>query len=192
MKEWRLIRFQPISVTSNISDNSGQYPLQPKYFKTYLNLDTAEIKHSNDLIQKKNRRNFIFNEFCRKYSSLYKKKYISVFAIVVSEFEFPSMSKFINSFSRKLKRKGVEKLGYAWMRDIGEVKFEKHYHLLMATSKVNHKLFVELFSKKRNNKYDIQFVKNMKGIVGYIKDKNLFARNKQRAFGKSKEFLLPN
>ncbi len=192
MKEWKLIRFQPISVTSNTSDNVGQTPMLSKYIKFYLNLVTGEVKSSNDLIQKKNRRNFIFNEFSRKYSRLYEKNIISLFAIVVSEKYYGTLSKFINSFSRKIKRKGIEKLGYVWARDVGDIKFEKHFHLLFASSFVSSKLFKDLFKNKKDNRYEIQYVKKINGIVRYIKDKELFASHKQRAFGKSKAFLLPN
>ena len=192
MKEWKLIRFQPISVTSNTSDNVGQTPMLSKYIKFYLNLVTGEVKSSNDLIQKKNRRNFIFNEFSRKYSRLYEKNIISLFAIVVSEKYYVTLSKFINSFSRKIKRKGIEKLGYVWARDVGDIKFEKHFHLLIATSLVHYNLFKDLFKNKKDNRYEIQYVKKINGIVRYIKDKELFASHKQRAFGKSKSFLLPN
>jgi hypothetical protein len=118
---------------------------------------------------------------------------VSLFSLVVSDDEYDGkMSKFINTFSKKLKRKGIEKLGYVWARDIGEIKFEKHFHLLFATSYIPYKLFKELFSKKTSDKYNIQFVKKVNGIIRYIKEKELFASHKQRAFGKSKEFLLPN
>lgn len=192
MKEWKLIRYQPISETSNTSDNVGQTPLLPKYDKIYLNLETAEVKYSNDLIQKKNRRNSIFNSFSNIYSRLYSKNLVSLFSIVVSNDEYDGkMSKFINSFSKKLKRKGIDKLGYVWIRDIGDIKFEKHFHLLFASSFISSKLFKELFSKKSSNQYSVQFIKKINGIKRYIREKELFASHKQRAFGKSKEFLLP-
>ena len=54
------------------------------------------------------------------------------------------------------------------------------------------KLFKELFCKKTSKKYNVQFIKKMNGIKRYIQEKELFASHKQRAFGKSKEFLLPN
>ena len=52
--------------------------------------------------------------------------------------------------------------------------------------------FKELFSRKRQSNYDVEFSRNPKGLRNYIKQKELYGRKKQRTFGKSFEFRKAN
>ena len=133
MDNWKLTRLTPLLGKSEVSDKLGQTPLLPKWNKSYLNTETGEITHTTDLKGKEYKRDSIFNDFLKTYSSLYRQHKISILTIVVNEESYLTISKFMNTISRKLKRKGISKLGYVWSRDIGEKRFVKHYHLLLYT-----------------------------------------------------------
>lgn len=190
MDTWLLKNITYLSEGSNKSDNSGQLPLVPKYRKTFINLETQQLKSVTDLESKIYKRDKILEGFIKVYGEDFKLNNISIFSAVVNQEKYLTMGKFLNTFTRKLKRKGIDRLGYIWVRDVGDFKFHLHYHILIATERINEKQFNELFKTKKHNDYEIQFVKSPKGISGYLKDKELYGTNKQRSYAKSREFCL--
>jgi hypothetical protein len=192
MKEYKLLRFEKLSGASIESDNSGQTPQEARYRKHFINLETAEVFHITDLQSRKFKRNKHIDIFTRTYQSPFKKKAVSIFSFVVKESHYPSISKFLNMLGKKLSRKQILKLGHVWIRDVGEINFERHYHILIATSRICDTTFRELFSKKRHSNFDVEFLRNTNGLKSYLIKKDLFASKKQRAFGKSKEFKKAN
>ena len=189
MNNWEFYNVNYLG-TSIINDNTGQIPHQAKYRIIYVNTDTGELSSITDLESKKYKRNKCLELFHNVYNKHFKAKKISIFSVVVNEEEYGSISKFINTITRKLKRKGIERFGYVWVRDIGEIKFQKHFHIIIATSKVEKKLFNTLFNKKQHNAYNIEFMNSSKGIINYIKEKELYGKKRQRTFGKSRFFPL--
>ncbi len=108
------------------------------------------------------------------------------------ESHYDSISKFINTINKKLSRKKIERFGYVWVRDVGDVKAELHFHILLATSRISPQTFNELFSKKTNSNYEVEFAYHPKGLKKYIEKKGLYGSKGKRAFGKSREFKKPN
>jgi hypothetical protein len=190
MSEWALRNIRYLSEGSNKSVNTGQTPILPRYDKTYLNIETGELNEVSDLQSKIYKRDKFLRLFFNVYQKYYSNKKITILSAVVNQDTYPTITKFINTITRKLKRKGIERLGYFWVRDVGDKRFHKHFHILLATSRISAEKFKTIFEKKDHNNYEVQFLKSSKGMSDYIKDKDLFAANKQRAFGKSKTFPL--
>lgn len=191
MNNWILTRLQYLSEGSSQCDLSGQLPLSPRYKKTFKNTETGQLRETTDLDMKIYNRNKYFDLFKSVYLVSFQKKQISILSVVVNQEEYPTISKFINTITRKLKRKGIARLGYVWARDVGE-KFFKHFHILIATERINENLFNELFSGKKHNNYEVQFVRTPKGISKYITDKDLYGAKRQRTYGKSRYFPNPS
>jgi hypothetical protein len=189
MSEWALRKIRYLSEGSNKSVNSGQTPILPKYQKTFLNIETGELNEITDLQSKIYKRDRFLQSFFNVYYGSNTKNKISILSAVVNQDSYPTITKFINTITRKLKRKGIDRLGYFWVRDVGDKRFHKHFHIFLATSKISAEKFKSIFEKKDNNNYEIQFLKS-KGMKRYINDKELYAANKQRAFGISKTFPL--
>jgi hypothetical protein len=189
--EWVLKNLHYLSEGSYASDNMGQVPMRAKYKRVFLNLSTGEINEVTDLQSKLHKRDKNLHLFFDVYAKYHGSNYLSIFSMVVNQEEYPSITKFINTITRKLKRKGIERLGYVWVRDVGEEVFRKHYHVLLATSEIDAKLFRELFCKKYHNHYRVQFLKFRFGMKNYIIKKDLFGDRKHRAYGKSRLFPLP-
>jgi hypothetical protein len=168
----------------------GQAPLTAKYKKTFLNTETGQICEITDLESKIYKRNNCLKLFFNVYTKYFVKKSLTILTAVVNDDEYPSITKFVNTVTRKLKRKGIDRLGYVWVRDVGKKKFHKHYHIIIATTKIDDGLFKELFSKKKHNHYEVQFLKTPKGMAKYIKVKDLYGANKQRTYGKSRKFPI--
>lgn len=191
MKPYQLFKIKYLSGKSLNSDNSGQTPQQAKYEKTFVNVYTGELSSITDVDSKKYKRNKYFEDFQRIYSPLYQAKEVSILALVVCQDQYETITKFLNTISRKLKRKGVEKYGYVWVRDIGDKKFNKHYHLLLATSRIDKEQFNFIFKTKKTQGYEVQFMKSNKGLIRYIKKKELYGINRQRTYGRSRMFKRP-
>jgi hypothetical protein len=189
MNEWALRNIRYLSEGSNKSVNVGQTPVLEKYKKTFLNLETGELKEITDLQSKIYKRDRFMRDFFNAYLKSFSNKKVSILSAVVNQDTYPTITKFINTITRKLKRKGIERLGYFWVRDVGDKRFHKHFHILLATSRISAEKFKSIFENKDHNNYDIEFLKS-KGMKSYINDKELYAANKQRAFGKSKTFPL--
>ena len=189
MSEWVLRNIRYLSEGSNKSVNTGQTPILPKYNKTYLNIETGELNEVSDLQSKIYKRDKFLRLFFNVYQKYYSNKKITILSAVVNQDTYPTITKFINTITRKLKRKGIDRLGYFWVRDIGDKRFHKHFHILLATSIISTEKFKSIFEKKDHSNYEIEYLKS-KGMKSYINDKELYAANKQRAFGKSKTFPL--
>ena len=188
MNNWNLLNVRYLSGGSLNSDNMGQTPLTAKYKKTFFQSETGELRDVTDLQSKRYRRDNSVKLFFGVYNKRFVQKSHSVLCAVVDQSEYPTVTKFINTLTRKLKRKGVDRLGYVWFRDVGDEVFHKHYHVIIATTRINADLFNELFCKKKHNRYDVEFLKSPKGITKYITDKELYAANRQRSYGKSRLF----
>lgn len=192
MKQYKLWRFEVLSGASIESDKSGQIPQKAKYRKHFVNLETAEVSSITDLDSRKFKRNKHLTNFTNAYKTLFKNQDISILTFAVNQSTYNSVSKFLNMLGKKLRRKQVEKLGYVWVRDVGDIRFDRHFHVLIATSRITAEMFKGLFSKKRHSFYDVEFLENPKGMRDYLKKKDLYGIKRQRSYGKSKEFKFAN
>lgn len=192
MGQFKLWKYDLLSGGSIESDKSGQTPQRAKFRKHFVNLDTAEVYQITDLESRKYKRNKYLDSFTAVYAKSFSSKQISLLSFVVNDAEYTSISQFLNMLGKKLRRKNISKLGYVWVRDVGDNRFERHFHILIAVSRIDSQIFQELFSQKRHSEYEVQFFRNVKGLNSYLKKKNLYGAKKQRAFGKSKEFKIAN
>ena len=190
MNEYILLYTKYLSEGSKKSDNIGQTPIIAKYEKTFVNTVTGEVRSVTDLQSKIYKRDNCLKLFFSVYTKWFIKKSHSVICAVVNQDEYGSISKFVNTITRKLQRKGIDRLGYVWVRDVGKEKFHKHFHIIIATTRIDSFLFNELFSEKKHNRYEVQFLRTPKGMAKYITDKDLYGENKQRTYGKSRQFPI--
>jgi hypothetical protein len=189
MSHWKLRNIKYLSEGSYTSINLGQTPVREKYLKVFKHEDTGLIKCVSDLQSKIHKRNNYLNLFIGVYGKHVKDKTVTILTLVINQERYSTMTKFINTISRKLKRKGIARLGYVWVRDVGDKEY-KHFHLLLAISRINQTQFDELFCGKSQGKYEVQFKRTKRGMINYLIRKDLFAANKQRAFAKSMKFNL--
>jgi hypothetical protein len=190
MNSWVLKNIRYLSEGSKQSDNMGQLPKSAKYNRTFLNIETGECREITDLQSKIYKRDNYMKLFFGVYSKYFLMESLSLLSAVVNQEEYPTITKFVNTLTHKLKRKGITRLGYVWVRDVGDEIFHKHYHIIIATGRINEQIFNDMFRHKKHNDYDIQFVKTPKGISKYITDKDLFGADKQRTYGKSRHFPI--
>ena len=189
MDKWKLVRFERLSIASNKDNlNNGQIPQQIKIKYFWVNLDTGECPVTTDIDSKKYKRSKMLNDFLWIYIKKVKKKEVTVLGFVYYEVGNNTISKFINMLSRKLMRKNISKLGHIWVRDVGDRKGKKHFHILIATSRIRPAIYKELFSKKKHADYNVEFINSIRGMKNYLTQKELYGAYRKRAFGSSREF----
>lgn len=184
--------YKLISGGSNYNDNLGQSPIQPKYLYRFYNEITGRYSYVSDWSVRLNKRNELINNFYRRYENPYSQNTVSLLSFVVSQEHYPTPTTFVSNIIRKFKRKKIQKLGYIWLRDIGEEVFERHYHVIMAFETISKEQFKIIFKNKKGNHYNVQFVKKRNGMKNYLKVKGMFGGHKMKSYNGSRNFYLPN
>jgi len=187
MSDYQLLYVIPISEKSFKSDNCGQAPIEAKYIKHFKNNSTGKIVTITDLDSRKYKRKGKFDLFKLTYEKPYKEHSVSIFSSVVNLDVYPTITKFIDTIKKKLGRKGFPVLGYVWTNDIGDIKFNRHLHILFATPRMGKNNFMQTFKNKKQEGYDIQFMKSW-AMRKYCIKKELYGAAKQRSYGCSKKF----
>lgn len=189
-----LYRLKYLLEGSNDSNNSGYTPNVPKYEKTYFEDTTSELIVTTDLAERIQMRDQNLNLFFNKYLPLhFELKTATILCAIVNYSHYSQINKFISNFQRYLKRRKIELLGYVWQRDVGDFKFEKHYHLLIATSIINTEVLMQVLL--RGNMYPdksrIEVLRTKTGMYKYLKKKEIYAARYQKGFTKSQCFRGP-
>lgn len=83
---------------------------------------------------------------------------------------------------KKLIRKGIKIYAYCWIRDVGDIDYQKHIHLIIVINRINGVIFKSLFEKKLDNNYKVEFCKSLKGTIKYITNKPLFGKLNQATY----------
>lgn len=179
---------------SDNSNNSGYTPNIPKYEKTYIEDATSEIIITTDLAERIYNRNCNLNRFFNKYRSLtFKTKTVTVLCAIIDQVHCPKIDNYIKNLKRMLERKEIQVLGYVWQRDVGDNRFEKHYHLLIATTRMDLKIStqIELYGSINPDRFRIELMKTKGGMQKYLRKKEIFSARYQKGFSKSQCFKSP-
>ena len=179
---------------SDYSNNSGYTPNIPKYEKTYIEDATSEIIITTDLAERIYNRNCNLRRFFNKYRSLtFITKTVTVLGAIIDQIHYPTIDNFIKNLKRMLERKEIQVLGYVWQRDVGDNRFEKHYHLLIATTRMDLKIStqIELYGNINPDRFRIELMKTKGGMQKYLRKKEIFSARYQKGFSKSQCFKSP-
>jgi hypothetical protein len=159
-----------------------------RYF--FVNTITEETFSVTDLHLQKQRRNRVLQKMRETYSRLISAKKISTIIIVAPVEQYKKPSDFLKEFKKKLIRHNISLLGYYWQRDIGDNKFECHYHIILFLKKITGAVYRKLFKRKKG-KYEAEFCDSLSKFKEYLKKKEIYAPEKKRSYGCSREFKKP-
>lgn len=188
---FKLLKFKVLSGWSKNSNKSGLLPQKARIEKQFVHIRTGELIINSDLNIRKYKRNKTVDSFGDSYESAYRRKEVSILSFVVNADIYNSASKFIEMLVKKLKRYNIPKLGHIWVRDVGEIKFEKHFHILVSIPRIESDIFNKLFHCGVEKKYKVEFMKTKRGLRNYLKKKELFGIKGQRTYGRSRLFKKP-
>ena len=190
MNNWKVLNIVNLDQSNNIN-NSGFTPKVAKQEIKLVNQLNHQTFITTDLDVKKNKRKNKFTCFVSTYKTYCKKKAVSIIGLIIDSEKYPDTSEFINSFKKQLKRRGIRTLGYISTRDVGDNKFRKHVHVLLATNYIDSAMFNSLYSAKKHSNYEVELIKYVEKMTGYLIKKELFGIKRQRAFSCSMQFILP-
>jgi hypothetical protein len=190
MSEWRCSGYRKLQEQSIHNDNYGffkhNYPL---YEIRLTNKETGVSFWGNDLQLKKNKKNKVIEDFEKAYWDYYNSGLLTISSCVVNAEDFNSVSEFIDTKKRLLKKKNIKILGYVSVLDIGETLFKPHYHILLATTKMTEDDVLKFLNDKGKKRYSAEFLKTKKGMQNYLNKKELYSKNKKgRSYTKSRKF----
>ena len=143
---YRLVRINPLSVTRlQTIDKWGVIPHQPKRSLVFKEDETSRCFETTDLFLKilaRNKKLMTLYEFYRGHM---KAKRVSLLLYTVNIDMISSISSHLKDFSRKFRKHRVRLLATYWQRDVGEISFNPHIHVVFIVSRINKALFSEMF-----------------------------------------------
>lgn len=187
MSSHRLIRFTPLGTKKSFQDSKGFTPLIAKQMLQFLNEETAEVFKTTDLRIRKSKKAKKFLQFLKAYESPFKSGDITIIGFVIDYSDEILPQYLIKEIKKRLKRMNVEILGYIGIRDIGDNKFQRHIHLLIALRKISREIFDKIKGKPSEKKA-VAEIYDLKGIVFYLIKKELYAGHKSRPYFFSSKF----
>ena len=160
---------------------------KPIYSSVFQNDNDGSFFELDDVQIMRHKRNNALFMYFDTYAN--KEKY------QLFEFGLPCLvSENMSVIIRKLKRKcnsiNNKLLGYVWVYDVGEENFGAHYHLIIATMKINdYKYPNALKLDFKGSKIHGNFVKKDEAFKNYLTGKCLYDRGyRKRLYGRSINF----
>ena len=160
---------------------------KPIYSSVFQNDNDGSFFELDDVQIMRHKRNKALFMFFDTYAN--KEKY------QLFEFGLPCLvSENMSVIIRKLKRKcnsiNNKLLGYVWVYDVGEENFGAHYHLIIATMKINdYKYPNALKLDFKGSRIHGNFVKKDEAFKNYLTGKCLYDRGyRKRLYGRSINF----
>jgi len=147
--------------------------------------EIIQVEYLTDDQKRANKRKIDrLNQFCGYYQPMYEKRKISMFLITFTEadqaMKRKEWTRMIEDVKRKFRTIGFNVRGYIWTMEISKDNYHFHYHLCVATDRMNLKgkkipdqlKFEDLWHRKTG----IEFVK--RNVRNYLS--KYFAKNRWR------------
>lgn len=160
---------------------------KPMYSSVFQNDNDGSFFELDDVQIMRHKRNKAICMFFETYSN--KEKY-QLFEFGLPYLVSENMSVIIRKLKRKCNSINNKVLGYLWVYDVGEENFGEHYHLLIATMKINdYKYPNALKLDFKGSKIHGDFVRTDEAFKNYLIGKCLYDRGyRKRLYGKSINF----
>jgi hypothetical protein len=155
-----------------------------------LDMETGEVVQTgvyttNDLKSGNNRKIKALNRFCDTFQPLYDKRKATIWflTLTMANQSNTDIRGLLNSYKLRLKRNGINILGSIWILEISP-DLHIHYHLLLATNRINLKGGTIPEYLKPNDLWGCrtQIAFAQKHIRGYLS--KYFVKNNSRIIGK--------
>ena len=160
---------------------------KPIYSSVFQNDNDGSFFELDDVQIMRYKRNKALCVFFETYSN--KEKY-QLFEFGLPYLVSENMSVIIRKLKRKCNSINNKLLGYVWVYDVGEENFGAHYHLIIATMKINdYKYPNALKLDFKGSKIHGNFVKKDEAFKNYLTGKCLYDRGyRKRLYGRSINF----
>jgi hypothetical protein len=189
---WKFNRAYPLIARGSYTINDlAVIPRSATKAIRFVEHETGEMFTTTDLAIKKSKRKKALSDFQDAYKIFLKKKSVTIMLIVVPVENYRTVGEFIKGLKDKFGRRKIYTYGYYWQRDIGDVLFEMHYHIMLAVSRIDASAFKELMENKKPHNYKVVLCNSLERYKNYLKKKEIYAPHKCRAYGRSEEYRTP-
>lgn len=192
MANFKFYRSTPIAEGSYTIDNWGYSARMPRRKIDFIDPDTGNLFETTDTEIRKYRRNKRLTMLKNTYVPFIKSRKVSTLICVIDIDLIPDISAFLKMQKRRFKRLGLSLLAYYWQRDIGDIKFERHFHLILIFDRNNEIKLINLYKPtKWKEKVKGELCVSLKRFKEYLRGKEIYAPSRKRSYGISKHLLPP-
>lgn len=189
---WKFNRAYPLIAKGSYSINDlAIIPRSATKAIRFVDDETGELFTTTDLEIKKHKRKKALTLFQEKYERFLKKKSVTIMLIVFPVENYRTVGEFIKGLKDKFGRRKIDTYGYYWQRDVGDVLFEMHFHIMLAVSRIDASAFKEMMKNKKPLNYKVVLCNSLERYKNYLKKKEIYAPHKCRAYGRSEEYRTP-
>ena len=189
---WRFYGMTPLYERGSlIIDIRGEIAQVANKRLHFFEDETGLISSVTDLQLKKQKRNRKILQFKHAYQRLAEKKQISIILIAVCITKYPTAKQYMDILKDQLKANDIELYGYYYQRDIGDKRFERHFHFLVTTSRIANNKVVHFLRKCSSKKNKITLSFSIEGFTSYLIDKEIYCPYKHKSWGCSRNFIKP-
>ncbi len=188
---YKLYRSIPLCEKSKDIDKWGEIPHKPRRQLVFVEDETGETFRITDLSLKKIKRNKVLFKLYSTYKEYIKKKEISSVFLVLEVKRISNISNYIKNLKKALKKRNVNLYAYYWQRDVGDILFVPHYHIIIIVSKINYEVLSKLFKSKNRCGHKAEFGHSLYDFKSYLKKKEFYAPFKKRNYALSKFLIKP-
>jgi len=190
---WKFYRTTPLfEKGSMIIDIRGEIAQEAKWRLNFVEEETGLISSVTDLQLKKQKRNKKLLRFRNTYQRLIELKQVSIILVAVSIEKFATAKQYMDILKDQLKANALELYGYYYQRDIGEKVYKRHFHFMVATSRITNENVTKFLRKCSSNNSKIVLNFSIQAFSNYLMDKEIFCPYKHKSWGCSRYFNKPN
>jgi hypothetical protein len=129
--------------------------------------------------------------FKDSYKRLAEKQDVSIILVAAYIDKYKTAKQYMDILKDQLKSSGLELYGYYYQRDIGENEFKRHFHFMVAISRIADDNVVKFVRKcnSSSNKVTLNF--SIEGFSNYLMQKEIYSPYKSKSWGCSRKFIKP-
>ena len=189
---WKFFGMTPLfEKGSLIIDIRGEIAQEAKRCLHFVEDETGLISRVTDLKLKKQKRNRKILQFKQSYQRLFEMNQISIILVAVCIDKYPTAKQYMDILKDQLKANDIEIYGYYYQRDIGEKKFERHFHFFVATTRIAKDKIVKFIKKCSSRIHKITFSFDIEAFANYLMRKEIYCPYKHKSWGCSRKFFKP-
>ena len=176
---------------SLIIDIRGEIAQEAKRCLHFVEDETGLISRVTDLQLKKQKRNRKILQFKQTYQRLAEMKEVSIVLVVVCINKYKTPKQYMDLLKDQLKASGLMLYGYYYQRDIGDKEFKRHFHFMVAISRIANHNVIKFLKKchSSSNKVTLNF--SIEGFSNYLMKKEIYCPYKCKSWGCSRKFMKP-
>ena len=189
---WKFYNMTPLfEKGSMIIDIRGEVAQEAKRRLHFFEEETGLISSVTDLKLKKQKRNRKILQFKQSYQRLFEMNQISIVLVAVCIDKYTTPKQYMDILKDQLKASGLVLYGYYYQRDIGDIEFKRHFHFMVAISRIANYNVIKFLRKCHSSSNKVTLSFSIEGFSNYLMKKEIYCPYKCKSWGCSRKFMKP-